>query len=228
MRIDGDAVVDHKTSVAGKFDIRDGADTNDDQISGNPAAILSQDPRVVRTFRQFLDRHAAKNFHALRLVPRGDHRRQFRGHTATEDAWQALNQRYLGAELAGGCGKLQADEAAADDGQMRPRRQARADRNGVAVGAQCPDTMIGARKPRKGPGPGAGRQQQAVIGKDLTIGKPCGLAGGVDALDAVAGQNLDPGIGIAGCVRNQFRFKAIEQRLLRTEMKTLPPSILTG
>ena len=58
----------------------------------------------------------------------------------------------------------------------------------------------------------------------MTIGKPCGLAGGVDALDAEAGQNLNPGIGIAGCVRNQFRFEAVKQRL-RNGLVTWPDAL---
>ena len=122
----------------GKCGVRHGADADDDEIGLDRLAVGERDAR--RSAAVVVDRRDARADRMVdafardgaRAMTRGDLRR----HAAHQDARLRLDDRDRGAALARAGRELQADEAAADDGDAAAGPRCGADRERVVEGAQ--------------------------------------------------------------------------------------------
>ena len=99
------------------------------------------------------------------------------GDAALEEAGLGFDDCDGAAELAGGAGELEADEAAADDGDAGAGVEAGAEREGVVEGAQVGGAGGGEREAAGG---GAGGEEEAGVGEGGAVGEADGAGGAVD------------------------------------------------
>ena len=112
-----------------------------------------------------------------RLDPPGD---RF-GHAASEQAGQGLDHHHAGAAMPRTRRQLEADEAAADDGERPAGHQLRADPQRIVVSAEIgdpPGRLRGYRQPARHR---AGGEQQLVVGEGTAAGERDLLTRAVDA-----------------------------------------------
>ncbi len=125
-----------------------------------------------------------------------------------------LRQARLRRRAARGRGKLQADEAAADDGKPCTGCKGGADRQRVVMGPQHADAFGILRHARKGARAGRRWQGAGGIGRGIGRREGDGFPRPVDALSRCAGQDRNPRFLVARGSRDEFRRGGFREPIL--------------
>lgn len=211
--VDGNAVFHRKARRLRQFGVRHRADADDQQARRDDTPVFERDTNLVRPFFDTGHLRAAQHLNPFGGVAACDDLGDLRRHAAGEDPRQALHKRHRRAALSRACGKFQADEAAAENGDMAALRQMRTDALRIVMAAQRGNAVaIGGA--RQSAWPRAGRKQQFVIGDIGAVIEQHPLAGTVDGENRAAAEHADVGFGIAFCRGHELRAHPRDQRLL--------------
>ena len=192
-RIDDDAAIDRKTGGRGKSGARRGADADQDRVGLDDAAVRQGELEAVPRKSDLLQSCPEPDLDAGCGVMRLQEGRDgCRNHPA-EEPRQQLDHDRPAPRRDGARGDLEANEAAADDGDLGARATSLPQPIRIGQIAQIEDLLGDGGLKRQPARLAAGREQQLGVADLLAVREAHGLAPAIDRRDHAVGMELDAG-----------------------------------
>ncbi len=227
-----DAACGRDDAWRGELDVRDGADAHDEQVDLDEGAVREPDAGDSFSRLDRRDLRTGQDRGRVLMVqveePLGDPRAE----DSLEGQPTTLDDEDLAAPGAGCCGDLEADPAAADDGDPGLVLDGRPDQQTVVDGAQVGQgrTVSTAQQSAvQWPRSGAGRDQQPVVG-DLAVSGADAVRLGVDGDHPLAEPQGDALVVVPG-TRSHVRRRgvgALDEHRLRERGLLVRRVLLVG